>query len=213
MSALLVVGAGGHGRVLADVAMCTQRWSHIAFADDRGSALGKPLGLEVVGTCAELSRLAAQFDAVAVGIGNAIVRMRLLTQLAASGRQLPVIAHPTAYVSQFARLGAGTVVFPQAAINAGAVLGVGCIVNTAATVDHDCQLADAVHVCPGAHLAGDVHIGLRCWIGVGACVREGVRIGDDACVGAGAAVVAHVPSAVTVMGVPARQRASGPVQS
>ena len=206
MSSLLIIGAGGHGRVLADVAMCTQRWSRLAFADDRGAALGEPLGLEVVGTCADLERLAAQFDALAVGIGNAVARLRFLKQIEALGYPLPVIVHPTAYVSSFARLGAGTVVFPQAVVNAGAVLGAGCIVNTGATVDHDCQLADAVHVCPGAHLAGDVQVGLRCWIGIGACVREGMCIGDDVCVGAGGAVVTHLASGVTVVGVPARQR-------
>jgi sugar O-acyltransferase (sialic acid O-acetyltransferase NeuD family) len=205
MKTLLVIGAGGHGRVVADVAMCMQTWDRIAFADDRGAALGQPLGLEVVGSSADVVHLAPHFDAMAVGIGNATARMRLLQQIKALGHPLPLIVHPSAYVSRFARLGAGTVIFPQAAVNAGALLGDGCIVNTGATVDHDCQLADGVHVCPGAHLAGDVHVGARCWIGIGACVREGMRIGADACVGAGGVVVTHIPSGLTVTGVPARE--------
>lgn len=192
--------------MLADVALCTERWERIAFADDRIATLGAPLGLAVLGMIADLPQLAAQFDAVAVGIGNTTVRMQLIGQVRALGLALPVIIHPAASVSRFARLGDATVVFPQAAVNAGATLGVGCIVNTGASVDHDCRLADGVHVCPGAHLAGDVEIGARCWIGIGACVREGMRIGDDVLVGAGSAVVSNIASNTKVLGVPARPR-------
>ena len=208
MSALLIMGAGGHGRVLADVALCTERWSRIAFVDDRGSMLGRPLGLEMVGVCADLARLASTFDAVGLGIGNAAARLRLLKEAEALGYSLPPIVHPSACVSRFAKLGTGTVIFPQAAVNAGAVLGSACIVNTGATVDHDCRLADGVHVCPGAHLAGDVEVGARCWIGIGSCVREGMRIGADVLIGAGSAVVSNIEANTTVMGVPARPRAA-----
>ncbi len=206
MSSLLIIGAGGHGRVLADVAMEMRRWERIAFADDRAATLDRPLGLEVLGTTAELEQLVRQFDCVAIGIGNAVTRMRLLSQCRELGRTLPPIIHPSAFVSKFATLGEGTVVFPQAAINVGAVLGAGCIVNTGATVDHDCRLADGVHVCPGAHLAGGVEVGARCWIGIGACVREGISIGNDVLVAAGSAVVANVAPNLTVLGVPARPR-------
>jgi serine acetyltransferase len=88
-------------------------------------------------------------------------------------------------------------------------LATGCIVNTGATIDHDCQLAEGVHVCPGTHLSGGVVVGARSWIGVGASVRQCIRIGADVTVGAGAAVVRDVADRLTVVGVPARPIVQG----
>ena len=161
-------------------------------------------GFEVVGTFADLERLQKSFPAVVVGIGDAKTRLQLLERCTQSGFELPVIVHRSAAVSAQASIGAGSVVFAQSAVNPGATLGRGCIVNTGATIDHDCQLEDGVHACPGAHLAGAVHAGARTWIGVGACVKQGVSIGSDAFIGAGAAVVADVNSGMTMVGVPAR---------
>jgi sugar O-acyltransferase (sialic acid O-acetyltransferase NeuD family) len=205
MSALLVLGAGGHGRVVADAALTMDTWSTIAFVDDRAASLKVP-GFDIVGTTADLDTLARSYDAVAVGIGDAQVRLRMLDRCQSLGFKLPVIVHRSAAVSPQATIGAGCVVFAQSAVNPGAVLGRGCIVNTGATVDHDCRFEEGVHACPGAHLAGNVHAGSRTWIGVGACVKQGVRIGDDVVIGAGAAVIDDVESGLTVMGVPARAR-------
>ena len=203
MKALLIIGASGHGRVVADAALTMGVWDDVGFVDDN-PALTEVMGLKVVGTGANLATLVRSYCAAAVAIGNAAARLRYLDRCAALGLELPVIVHRNAVVSKFASLGPGTVVFAQSAINAGASLGRGCIVNTGATVDHDCILNDAVHVSPGAHVAGEVHIGARSWIGIGASIRQCVRIGSDVTVGAGAAVVCDVASNVTVVGVPAR---------
>jgi sugar O-acyltransferase (sialic acid O-acetyltransferase NeuD family) len=203
MSSLLIIGAGGHGRVLADTAVASARWEQIAFVDDRVEA-DRILNLPRAGTSADLEMLARTYQAAAVGIGDARVRLDLLARCAQLGFELPVIVHPSAAVSSFASLGSGTVVFAQAAINAGAALDRGCIVNTGATVDHDCRLDEGVHVCPGAHLAGHVTVGARSWLGIGSCVKHGISIGNDVTVGAGAAVVANVAAGLTVVGVPAR---------
>jgi sugar O-acyltransferase (sialic acid O-acetyltransferase NeuD family) len=206
MSSLLVLGAGGHGRVVADAAHSTKQWDLIAFADDRRDASHKPLGLEVVGALADFEALSRRFDAVALGVGDNLTRLALYSRCLRANCRLPVIAHASAAVSPFADVGPASVVFAQAAVNPGAALGPACIVNTGATVDHDCVLGEGVHVSPGANLAGNVRVGARTWIGIGACVRQGIAIADDVTVGAGSVVVADVQPRVTVLGVPARVR-------
>ena len=209
MSGLLLLGAGGHARVVAETALTTGSFSRIAFLDDRctGAAqLPDQLGWPVIGpfTAALDPHTRQQFPAVLVAIGNAAVRLQWLPRLAALGYQLPVVIHPTAWVSPSAQLSAGSVVFAQAAIQAQAVIGSGAILNTGCSVDHDAQLGDGVHICPGARLAGEVQVGDRSWIGIGSSVIQQIRIGADVTVGAGAAVVSDLPDGVTAVGVPAR---------
>ncbi|MNR34560.1 putative acetyltransferase EpsM [compost metagenome] len=114
------------------------------------------------------------------------------------------LIHPAAVVSRYASVDLGSVIMAGVQVNAGAQIGLGCILNTGCSVDHDCQLASAVHISPGAHLAGSVQVDEESWVGIGACVRQLVRIGRRVVVGAGAAVVTDVADDVTVVGVPAR---------
>jgi sugar O-acyltransferase (sialic acid O-acetyltransferase NeuD family) len=207
LSSLLVIGAGGHGKVVADAALLAG-WSSVAFADDRLGQLGSPLGLAVVSTLHRIEGQAGKHCAAIVAVGDAQLRLELLRRCRAAGFELATVIHPRAAVSTFAELGAGCVILAQAAVNAGARLGMGCIVNTGATVDHDCVLGDGVHVCPGAHLGGDVRAADRAWIGIGAAVRHGISIGRDVTIGAGAAVVADAPDGATLLGVPAKQKGS-----
>lgn len=203
MSALLVVGAGGHGGVVADAARATGRWAVIGFVDDtpgRGTVHGL---WPVVGTTNDLDALRVRYSAAIVAIGDARRRIELLDRLGAAGYERPVVVHPSAVIGSVVALGAGTVVMPGAVVNIGTRLGAGCIVNTGATVDHDCRLADGVHVCPGAHLAGEVEVGTGTWLGIGCCVRQRIRIGAGVTVGAGAVVVADIGDGRTVAGVPA----------
>ena len=209
MPALLLLGAGGHARVVAETALATGRFSRVAFLDDRctGPAqLPDQLGWPVIGSFAAAldPQVRQQFPAALVAIGNAAVRLQWLPRLAAAGYELPVVVHPAAWVSPSARLGAGSVVFAHAAIQAQAVIGSGAILNTGCSVDHDAQLGDGVHICPGARLAGEVQVGDRSWIGIGASVIQQIRIGADVTVGAGAVVVRDLPDGVTAVGVPAR---------
>lgn len=200
---LLVVGAGGHGKVVADAALLQGGWNKLAFLDDAHPAIERAVGLTVLGKTELAARLLADYPDAVVAIGNADIRLDLLEQLARAGFHLPVIRHPGATVSPHARVGAGSVIFAQGVINADAQLGEGCIVNTAATVDHDCALAAGVHVAPGAHVGGGVRVGTKTWIGIGSCVREYICIGEHVTIAAGAAVVSDVPDEQTVAGVPA----------
>lgn len=209
MAGLLLLGAGGHARVVAETALATGRFSRIAFLDDRctGPAqLPDQLGWPVIGPFAAAldPQIRQELPAALVVIGNAAVRLKWLPRLAAAGYELPVLIHPTAWVSPSAQLGSGSVVFAQAAIQAQAVIGSGAILNTGCSVDHDAQLGDGVHICPGARLAGEVQVGDRSWIGIGSSVIQQIRIGANVTVGSGAAVVRDLPDGVTAVGVPAR---------
>ncbi len=203
MSGLLIIGAGGHGKVAAETAEAMDAWEKIAFLDDRFKALADSLRWPVSGPFADTEALQPEYADAVVAVGDADIRLKLLEQLSNRKFRLPSLIHPTAWVSPSACLGEGCVVFAQVAVNADAHIGRGAIINTSATVDHDCVIGDGVHICPGAHLAGEVHIGHASWIGIGASVIQHVRIGADVTVGAGAVVIHDIEDGVTVVGVPA----------
>jgi sugar O-acyltransferase (sialic acid O-acetyltransferase NeuD family) len=204
VSRLLIVGAGGHGKVVAECALALGRWREVAFLDGRHPQLARVLEWPVIGSDVEPRRFLADYPEAFVAIGGNALRLERLAALEAAGFRLPVVAHPASWVSPSASIDFGSVVVAGAIVNAAAVIGRGCIVNTGATVDHDCSVGDGVHVAPGAHVGGDAVVGPRTWIGIGAAIRHGVRIGSDVMVGAGAAVIEDVPDGVTVVGVPAR---------
>lgn len=211
MTPLLILGAGGHARVVAETALAAGCHGGLAFADDRCTspeALPSPLGWPLIGTLAQAldPAIRERFPAAVVAIGHAATRLHWQQRLLAAGYELPLLIHPTAWVSPSARLAPGTVVFAQAAVQSQAAIGAAAILNTGCSVDHDAVLADAVHLCPGARLAGEVRVGARSWIGIGASVIQQIRIGADVTVGAGAAVVCDLPDGVTAVGVPARLR-------
>jgi sugar O-acyltransferase (sialic acid O-acetyltransferase NeuD family) len=198
------VGAGGHGRVVADTARTLQNWSSIAFIDGAYPKLTRIAQWPVIGKDTEADRFLADYPESAVAIGDNRSRLALAMALENMGFLLPVIVHPKSWLSTAARVGVGTILVAGAVVNIGASLGRACIVNTGATVDHDCSIGDGVHVSPGAHIGGEVRVGDRTWIGIGASVRHGVKLGSDVVVGAGAAVVEDVGDRTTVMGVPAK---------
>lgn len=202
---LLVAGAGGHGRVVADAAMATRDFSSVSFLDDRLAGQPTIEGWPVVGTLDQLEALSPGFQAFVPGIADAELRLQLLGRARNAGLRCVTIIHPSATVSAHSAIGAGTVVIAGARINVGVRTGEACIVNTGATVDHDCVLGDAVHVCPGAHLAGNVAVGARTWFGIGAIAIQGIRIGANATIGAGSVVIRDLLDHVTVAGNPARE--------
>lgn len=202
MRSLAILGAGGHGRVVADCA-ATAGWPAITVFDDGPSPVANG-PWPFVGTGADLVARLSEFEGVVVGIGANAARLDWHRRLIGLGGRLVSLIHPGATVSSYASLGAGTVVFAGAVINIGARLGQAVIINTGATVDHDAGLADGVHISPGAHLAGRVRVGEASWVGIGAAVREGVTIGKRVRIGAGAVVIKPVDDDLTVVGNPAR---------
>lgn len=208
MSRLAILGAGGHGQVVAEAAE-EAGWDEIVFFDQRWREIEAARNLAsnrwtVAGTWEDFLAVHSSFAGVIVGIGNSAARLSWLDRLTSMGVSVSSITHPRSIVSRYAQIGLGTVVFAGAVVQARAQIGKGCIVNSNATVEHDCMLADGVHVCPGASLAGGVIVAENSWIGIGSAVRETVKIGQRSTVGAGAVVVKDVPDDVTVVGVPAR---------
>jgi len=201
---LAILGASGHGKVVADAALAAG-WQVVTFYDDAWPVVSANGPWEVVGRTAELLRDAPQLDGAVVAIGDNATRLAKLRQLLAGGVVLVSVVHPSAVVSPRAEVGEGSVIFAGAVLNPFARLGRGCIVNSGASVDHDCELADGAHVSPGAHLGGGVRVGEASWIGIGASVKQDVVIGGGVVVGAGAAVVNDIADGLTVVGVPARK--------
>ncbi len=207
MTRVLIVGAGGHAQVIADLLASRARSGEdiglIGFVDDDARLIGTEiLGVRVLGTPAEMDRFA--FDAVVVGIGENATWAHIYRQLIRQGRTLLSLVHPRATVAADVELGAGSVVFAGAVINTGAVIGPDVIINTGATVDHHAQIGAHVHLAPGVHLGGTVTIGEGTFIGIGSSVIPNCQIGAWTVVGAGAAVINDLPARVTTVGVPAR---------
>ncbi len=203
MKRLALLGASGHGKVVADAAIAAD-WQEVVFFDDAWPNVEQNGHWPVVGDTAALLARVHEFDGVMVSIGNSEVRWQKQRSLQEADGIIPTVVHPRAYVSPYARLGPGSVVMANAVINADAVVGEAAIINTGATIDHDCVLGKGVHISPGAHLSGNVSVGDFSWVGVGAAVRQGTRIGSYALVGAGAVVVSAVAERSTVVGCPAK---------
>ena len=199
-SILLVLGAGGHGRVAADAALAQGRWARVRVSDRdparTGEALLPGLDVEALDTAVALS------SELHVAIGSAAARER---EARAIGLPLATVIHPDASVSPHAEVGEGSFVAARAVVAPGARLGRCVIVNHGAVVDHDVRVGAFTHVAPLAALGGNARIGERVLVGAGAAVLPGVRIADDIVVGAGAVVREHLDVPGIYAGVPARR--------
>lgn len=194
---LVIIGASGHGKVIADIAILNG-YKDIVFLDDDAN-IKECAGFPLVGATSEAEHL--EGDKI-IAIGNASVRKRMSEEITG----LVTLVHPAASISQRVKLGAGTVVMAGAVINSDAVIGEGCIINTCASVDHDCKIGSFVHVAVGAHVAGAVTIGDSIWIGAGATVSNNVNICSDCMIGAGAVIVKDITEAGVYVGCPAERR-------
>ncbi len=202
---LLIIGAGGHGRVTADAARLTGQWKKIAFIDDCYPEVNTSANLPIIGGVSELGSLTGTWNEVVVAVGDNTTRLKVLQNTKRLGFTIASVIHPSAQIAEDVTIGKGTVIFANAVINTGSKVGDACIVNTAATLDHNNYLHNGVHISPGTHLAGGVEIGIRSWIGIGASITHGRTIGSDVIVGAGAVVINDIRNGLTVVGVPASE--------
>jgi sugar O-acyltransferase (sialic acid O-acetyltransferase NeuD family) len=200
-STLVILGAGGHGRVVADAALQQGAWDRVVATDGDPARCGGELlpGVQLL-PLEEARALGARFH-VAIGRAQAREREVLMWQ----GHEMPPVIHPRATVSPFAHVGAASFVAAQAVLAPSARVGVSVIVNHAAVIDHDCEVGGFTHVAPQAALGGGAKIGARVLIGAGARVLPGLSICDDVTVGAGAVVVQSITEPGVYAGVPARR--------
>lgn len=198
MNKLIIIGASGHGKVVADIA-ALNGYKDIVFLDN-DPEIKNCAGYLVLGPDTMTSELDGD---VFVAVGNAEIRKKLMER--DENRNFPVLIHPSAVIAESAEVGAGSVVMAGAVINPEARIGKGCIINTSSSVDHDCMVGDYVHISVGAHLSGTVVVGTGTWIGAGAIVSNNVDICGECMIGAGAVVIKDIKEPGTYVGVPARK--------
>ena len=198
MNRLIIIGAGGHGKVIADNAL-KNGYKDICFVDDR--ATGKCMDFTIVGTSADIEKLNDGNTDFIIGIGNNAVRKKIAEQYDVNWVSL---IHPSAQIAVNVSIGKGTAVMAGAVINACASVGEHCIINTRAVVEHDNVIEDYVHISPNAALGGTVRVGEQTHIGIGASVRNNIEICEGCIIGAGAVVVKNLTESGTYVGVPAR---------
>jgi len=203
MKDLIIIGAGGHGRVIADIAQKLGVYETISFLDD-GDAK-ETMGLPIVGKTFDVEKYVNAGD-IFVAIGNSKVRRDFIERLLAMGAKVPTLIHPSAIIGACVEIGVGTAIMAGAVINPCSKIGKGVIINTCSSIDHDCIIGDYCHIAVGVHVAGTVSLGKNVWLGAGATIKNNVNVCEDCMIGAGAVVVKDITESGTYIGVPAKMK-------
>ncbi len=204
---LVIVGASGHGLVVADIVRRTARFELAGYLDS-GKPVGPgPAGLPILGPVEEAAGLAKRhgFTDCLVAVGHNETRRRCVDRLVALLPELcfPAVVHPSAVVAEGVVLGAGTGVMAGAVLNPGCTIGRHCILNTGCRFDHESRLGDFASLAPGVVTGGNVTVGAGTAVCLGAMVIHGIRIGRESVVGAGSLVLEDVADRCVVYGSPA----------
>jgi UDP-perosamine 4-acetyltransferase len=210
---VIVLGAGGHARVLID-ALLLLDWDLLGVTAPAGEGSGAELlGARIIGDDQEISHYSPQDVQLVNGLGSTgdvTARQRLFDTWQARGYRFATVVHPSVIIARNVTLDEGVQVMAGAVIQTGCRIGANSIVNTASSIDHDCHIGAHCHVAPGATLSGSVEVGEAAHLGTGAVVIQGVQIGANALVAAGAVVTRNVGAGQRVQGVPARVHRAGP---
>ena len=200
---LIIIGASGHGKVVADIAIKMNKWQSIAFLDDDES-IKASMGLEVIGKTIDAFTYKDEADFF-VAIGSNATREKIQEKLIDEGLNVVSLIHPSAIIGTDVEIGIGTTVMAGVVINSSTKIGNGCIINTSASLDHDNTIEDYAHISPGVRTAGSVGIGKGTWLGIGSVVSNNINICSGCKVGAGAVVVKDITEPGTYVGVPVRR--------
>jgi len=207
MSKILIIGAGGHARVLISSLKALQL-EIIGILDSAPNMLGQPIaGIPSIGNDDKISDYPPDSIELVNGIGSVSStekRKVIYDKFKKLGYSFANVIHPSAIIMDDVRLGEGVQIMAGAIVQTGCVIGDNAIVNTGAILDHNCVIGDHTHVAPGVVLSGDVQIGAMAHIGTAATIIQGIKIGPAAIIGAGAVVIKDIPSNVKVAGVPAK---------
>ena len=211
MTDIVVIGGGGHAKVIISIIKKMDDFRIIGYTDPDNR--GNILGVEYLGSDDLLRQVIKNHPSASavVGVGmlkssDARKRKKLFDLAGSLGLKLPPIISPDAVINEDIKIGDGTVVMDGAVVNSGAAIGDGVILNTNCSVDHDCKISGFAHIAPGATLSGGVTIGENVLVGAGATVIEYKSIADNVIIGAGSVVVEDIPESGTYFGNPARLR-------
>lgn len=200
MQKLAIVGAGGHGKVAADIAELSG-WEQIEFFDDHPNPL---YPWSIVGSCNDLlTHDFNKYEGIFIAMGNNTHRKKFFTFLRDQNANLISLIHPNAIISSYTSIENGCLIAANAVINVGSIISTGCIINTGAIIDHDCIIGDFSHIAPRATLAGHVHIGKNSWVGLGSAIIQQIKIADNIYIGAGSLVVNNLELSGLYYGTPA----------
>lgn len=195
---LLIIGAGGHGRVAADIARLNGY--HVHFLDDSNRE-----NAHVIGKVSDYRQYLADY-CFFVAIGDNKTRKRIMEELLANAAEMVTLVHPSAVVAADVSLAQGSVVMAGAVINTGTIIGKGVVINTCSSVDHDCIIEDYSHIAVGSHLAGTVTVGENTLVGAGVTIINNMNICANCVIGAGAVVVKKITESGTYIGIPSRKK-------
>ncbi len=203
MKSIAIMGASGHCKVLADIALLNG-YDDIVFID-KNPEIDMLAEYPVADEDTDLEYYIEHNYDFIVGIGDGNIRAKVQNKLEEQGANIVTLIHPAATVAYDVTIGKGSVVMAGAVINPGTTIGKGCIINTSASVDHDNVIGDYVHISVGAHTAGTVVMGNNCWLGIGSIISNNITVCDDVFFGAGSVVVRNIEKAGSYIGVPARR--------
>ena len=200
---LAILGASGHGEVVADAAELLG--FEISFYDDSYPSKSR-VGVWIVnGTSKDLVKDQSKFNGAIVAIGDNQVRKSKIEYLKEKGLTLQTLIHPSSIVSRRANVKSGTVILAGSVVNSSAYIGEGCIINSNATIEHDCVIREFSHISPSVAIAGGAKISASVWVGIGSCTKQLIEIGDNSIIGAGSNVLKNIEPNVLAYGNPAKK--------
>ena len=180
---IAIIGAGGHGKVVGDIALLNQ-YKTIDFFDDRANEI-KKFPFTIIDNLNYLKENVKNYDAFFVAIGDNQIRSDKIRWLKKNKMNIVSLVHPKSTISRFSSLGMGTCVMANAVINPGTLIKEGVIINTSASIDHDCIIEDFAHISPNCSLSGSIKIGKFTHLGTGTSVHPGIHIGNNVKTGVG----------------------------
>ena len=187
---LAIIGAGGHGKVVGEIALLNH-YKFIDFFDDRVKKI-KEFPFNIVDTLDYLNEHLEDYDAFFVAIGDNKKRSKKIELLKKKKVNIISLLHPKSTISKFSSIGIGTCVMANAVVNAGSLIEEGVIINTSASIDHDCLIKDFAHISPNCSISGGVKIGKLTHLGTGTSVHPGINIGNNVKSGIGSKVFKNI---------------------
>jgi len=202
---LVIIGAGGHGRVVVEAARLSGFQLGGIIDTDFSGQKENILGCPVIGGIKSLNELSHENISVFVAVGDSLKRAKYFLMAKEKGFSLPAVVHPTAFISEHSTIGSGAFINTAAIINTGAEIGENSIINSGSIIEHEVVVGKHSHVCPGVKIGGRVIIGENSFIGIGTNVIDYIKIGNNVTIGAGSVIIDNVESNSTIVGVPGRK--------